>query len=68
MNVIFGNTTLTEQRLDALSRYISDWKESIQFMQDGIDKKNAFNQKKQGFETDLNEIKEKNGCNGIMDD
>lgn len=43
MNVIFGNTTLTEQRLDALSRYISDWKESIQFMQDGIDKKNAFN-------------------------
>ena len=37
-------------------------------MQDGIDKKNAFNQKKQGFETDLNEIKEKNSCNGIMDD
>lgn len=68
MNVIFGNTTLTEQRLDALSRHISDWKESIQFMQDGIDKKNAFNQKKQGFETDLNEIKEKNSCNGIMDD
>ena len=39
MNVISGNTTLTEQRLSALSRYISDRKESIQFMQDGIDQK-----------------------------
>ena len=46
MNVISGNTTLTEQRLSALSRYISDRKESIQFMQDGIDKKKMHSTKK----------------------
>ena len=43
INLISGNTTLTNQRLNAFSRDISDRKESIQFMQDGIHKENAFN-------------------------
>ena len=31
VNLIPGNTTLTNQRLDVLSRYISDLKESLQY-------------------------------------
>ena len=38
MNLISDKATVTNQHLDALSRDISDLKESLQFTQDDIDK------------------------------
>ena len=58
MQLISGNTTLTNQRLDNLSKEIADLKESLEFTQEGTEEKfNKLNEKITSMERNLFSLK-----------